>query len=89
MMSVVEVFQGHVAEHQDESWLRRLLPIGTLTGDDDYESVLTLVMVDDEEIERIVEVEYSEQMGLSFADSVHGKDSFVSLLAELCERPED
>jgi uncharacterized protein (TIGR02996 family) len=92
MMSVVEAFQGHIAPGQDERRLRRMMPLGTVTRDDDSECMLALVMenMDNDEVPiRIVDVEYWQHHGLSVAsDDVHWKDSFVGLLMDLCDRPE-
>jgi uncharacterized protein (TIGR02996 family) len=89
MMSIAEAFRGHIAEGQDAGRLDRMMPLGTVARDDGCESMLGLVMDDEEEYVRIVEVEYWPHAGLCESDDVHSTDCFVGLLMQLSERPED
>lgn len=87
--SVLDLFEGHVADGGDEERFAKMMPIGAVTYGEGWEKLLVMVMETEEEGDRILEVEYSEDNGLCEADDVHAKDAFVTLLMELCEQPQE
>jgi uncharacterized protein (TIGR02996 family) len=90
LLSVVDLFDGNVADGQDEERLARLMPIGTVAYEEGWQNILALLMDQTEEFETIIEVEYSDEEGVCEAsDDCLTKASFLHLLMELCDRTED
>jgi hypothetical protein len=65
-----------------------MMPIGTLTYQDGQVNTLVLLM-DAEEFERILEIEYWDHAGLTESDPVHASECLVGLLMSLCDREEE
>lgn len=86
MTNIVDLFGGHVAKNQNRERLARMMPIATLIYDGGgCDGLLALLMDQREKYERIIEVEYGKEYGLSEGDGAIAICSMVELLAELCE----